>query len=70
MVGNLWKKNGLFKKTKWKEKEGKNWSWAKAKEKVMRKKKEKRSISAVGALLWKVSGLYDIWKKKLCSTSL
>ena len=35
------------------------------------KKKKKISISAIWALLCKVSGIDDIWKeKKLCSTSL
>ena len=39
----------------------KKWSW---------KKKEKKSRSAIWALLCKVSGLDVIWKEKLCSTSL
>ena len=62
------KKSGLFKKTKWKKKIlEKNTLEQKQKEKKWRKK---RSGSAIWALLCKVSGIDDIWKKKLCSTSL
>ena len=64
------KKNGLFKKTKWKKNfEKKNGLEQKQKEKKWRKK---RGRSAIWALLCKVSGIGIIWKKKinLCSTSL
>ena len=60
------KKSELFKNTNEKEKEKKKWSWKKNGE----KKKKKISISAIWALLCKVSGIDDIWKVKLCSNSL
>ena len=71
MVENLWKRKIDSSKRlseKWKKKNLKKiWSWTKAKRKKWRKKK---SRSAIWALLCKVSGIDDIWKEKLCSTSL
>ena len=69
MVRNLRKKKvDCSRKDQVKKKCKKKWSW----KKMMRKKKEKekKSKSEIWALLCKVSGIDDIWKKKLCSTSL
>ena len=67
MVGNLRekkKKNGLFKKTKWKVKK-KIWKKYGLEQKQKEKKiwRKKRSSSAIWALLCKVSGIGIIWKK-------
>ena len=66
MVGNLWKRKVDCSKRPMKKKKRKNGLEQKPK-KMMRKKKSK---SAIWALLCKVSGIDDIWKEKLCSTSL
>ena len=67
MVGNLKKKSGLFKKTKWKVKK-KNWKKYGLEQKQKEKNEErKKSRSAIWALLCKVSGIDDIWKEKNCA---
>ena len=58
----IWKKkSGLFKKTKWKVKKKKYGLEQKQKKK---NEERKKSRSAIWALLCKVSGIDDIWKKK------
>ena len=57
------KESRFFKKTSEKEKNG-------LEQKQKKKNDEKKNRSAIWALLCKVSGIDDIWKEKLCSTSL
>ena len=72
----IWKKSGLFKKTKWKRKKEKKRVLNKRKKYGLKQKQKekneerKKSRSAIWALLCKVSGIGIIWKEKLCSTSL